>query len=88
MNAYNYDSQLHIKNNHPKHSWLHAYTHNNEYLGLTSELTMASQDKLETGTYDPETGTLTQYGVNGGIIASYENVYAQNRVILGMIRKS
>jgi len=94
MNAYNYDSKLHIINNHPKHSLRHAYSHTNEYLGLVSNLNLIGgyqEDSLynehDGSEYDPSTGE-TRYYKQGRLTLILDNVYAQQRVMLGKLKRT
>jgi len=91
-----YNSKSHETNNHHKHSLKHAYAHDNAYLGEISTLDVVSQDSeivkrhqdaIYTR-YNSETGQTTVYGLYGKVVAIYENIYAQQIVILGMVKVS
>lgn len=85
-----YDSQAHETNGHEKHSLRHAYSHNGEYLGHVDKLDLVtSTDAIAREypdafvSYDRDTGRTTVRRNGSDIIAEYENVYAQQIVILG-----
>lgn len=92
--AFKYNSQIHKTNNHPKHSFVDAYSQDGDYLGDVKNLEIFGGelfDKLERQgqhvVYDNEICTYTVFEA-GQIVAVYQNIYAQHLLCLGHIKIS